>query len=58
MAQKYDIKFLKDPKGAFAPPQGYYWVGQKGFSAANPQAREVIASVYVPWPTSPPSTAR
>lgn len=48
MAQKYDIKFLKDPKGAFAPPQGYYWVGQKGFSAANPQAREVIASVYVP----------
>ncbi|WP_153786675.1 glycine betaine ABC transporter substrate-binding protein [Pseudomonas sp. EMN2] len=48
MAQKYDIKFLKDPKGAFAPPQGYYWVGQKGFSTANPQAREVIASVYVP----------
>lgn len=50
MFQKFDVKFLKDPKGAFAPPQGYYWIGQKGFSASNPQAREVIASVYVPLP--------
>ncbi|MFK3766100.1 glycine betaine ABC transporter substrate-binding protein [Pseudomonas sp. p106] len=48
MAQKFDIKFLKDPKGVFAPPQGYYWIGKKGFSAENPQAREAIASVYVP----------
>ena len=48
MALKYDTKFLKDPKGVFAPAQGYYWIGQKGFSAQNPQAREVIASVYVP----------
>jgi glycine betaine/proline transport system substrate-binding protein len=48
MAQKFDIKFLKDPKGIFAPPQGYYWIGKKGFSAENPQAREAIASVYVP----------
>jgi glycine betaine/proline transport system substrate-binding protein len=48
MAQKFEIKFLKDPKGVFAPPQGYYWIGKKGFSAENPQAREAIASVYVP----------
>lgn len=48
MFQKFDLKFLKDPKGSFAPPQGYYWIGRKGFSADNPQAREVIASVYVP----------
>jgi glycine betaine/proline transport system substrate-binding protein len=48
MAQKFDIKFLKDPKGIFAPPQGYYWIAKKGFSAENPQAREAIASVYVP----------
>ncbi len=48
MFQKFDVKFLKDPKGVFSPPQGYYWIGQKGFSAENPQAREVIASVYVP----------
>ncbi|MBH3426348.1 glycine betaine ABC transporter substrate-binding protein [Pseudomonas alkylphenolica] len=48
MAQKFDIKFLKDPKGVFAPPQGYYWIARKGFSAENPQAREAIASVYVP----------
>ncbi|VVP81546.1 hypothetical protein PS918_02347 [Pseudomonas fluorescens] len=48
MAQKFDLKFLKDPKGVFPPPQGYYWIGHKGFSAEYPHAREVIASVYVP----------
>ena len=48
MAQKFDIKFLKDPKGAFPPPQSYYWIGQKGFSEVNPEAREAIASVFVP----------
>jgi glycine betaine/proline transport system substrate-binding protein len=48
MMQKYDVKFLKDPKGVFPPAQSYYWIGQKGFSAENPHAREVIASVYVP----------
>lgn len=48
MAQKYDVKFLKDPKGVFPPPQGYYWIGHKGFAADYPHAREVIASVYVP----------
>ncbi|TBU77883.1 glycine/betaine ABC transporter [Pseudomonas daroniae] len=48
MTQKFDVKFLKDPKGVFPPPQGYYWIAQKGFSEKNPQAREVIAGVYVP----------
>ena len=48
MAQKFDIKFLKDPKGAFPPPQSYYWIGQTGFSEENPEAREAIASVFVP----------
>ncbi|AYM59723.1 glycine/betaine ABC transporter [Agrobacterium tumefaciens] len=48
MMQRYDVKFLKDPKGVFPPPQSYYWIGQKGFSAEYPHAREVIASVYVP----------
>ncbi len=48
MAQKFDVKFLKDPKGIFPPPQGYYWIGHKGFAEAYPRAREVIASVYVP----------
>jgi glycine betaine/proline transport system substrate-binding protein len=48
MMQKYPMKFLKDSKGIFSPPQGYYWIGKKGFSAEHPQAREVIASVYVP----------
>ncbi|MCV2445861.1 glycine betaine ABC transporter substrate-binding protein [Paracoccus sp. DMF] len=48
MVQKFDTKFLADPKGIFAPPQAYYWIGQKCFSEANPEAREIIASVYVP----------
>ena len=48
MAQKFDLKFLKDPKGVFPPPQGYYWIGNKDFSKENPRAREVMASVYVP----------
>ena len=48
MAQKFDIKFLKDPKGVFPPPQSYYWIGHKGFSADYPHAREIMASVYLP----------
>ncbi|EJN19396.1 ABC-type proline/glycine betaine transport system, periplasmic component [Pseudomonas sp. GM78] len=48
MVQKFDLKFLKDPKAIFPPAQGYYWIGHKGFSAEYPKAREVIASVYVP----------
>jgi glycine betaine/proline transport system substrate-binding protein len=48
MTQKFDVKFLKDPKGIYAPPETYYWIGNKGFSAENPHAREVLASVYVP----------
>ncbi|MFJ5295697.1 glycine betaine ABC transporter substrate-binding protein [Pseudomonas sp. NPDC088368] len=48
MVQKYDVKFLKDPKGVFPPPQGYYWIGHKGFAADYPHARELMASVYVP----------
>jgi glycine betaine/proline transport system substrate-binding protein len=27
MTQKFDVKFLKDPKGVFPPPQTYYWIG-------------------------------
>ena len=48
MVQKFQTKFLADPKGIFAPPQGYYWIGQKGFSETNPEARELIAGVFVP----------
>lgn len=48
MIQKFPVHFLDDPKGVFAPPQAYYWIARKGFSAENPRAREAIASVYVP----------
>lgn len=48
MAQAYDMKFLSDPKAVFPPPQSYYWIGQDGFSAENPAAREALASIYIP----------
>jgi glycine betaine/proline transport system substrate-binding protein len=48
MVQKFDVKYLKDPKGTFSPPQAYYWIAQKGFSEKNPHARETVASVYIP----------
>ena len=48
MTKKFGLKFLKDPKAIFPPLQGYYWIGHKGFAEANPRARELIASVYVP----------
>lgn len=48
MMQKFPVKFLKDPKAVFPPPQSYYWIGKKGFSAENPHAREILASIYVP----------
>ena len=48
MTQKYEMKYLADPKGVFPPPQSYYWIGRKGFSAENPNAREALAGVYVP----------
>ncbi len=48
MVQSYDVKFLQDPQGVFPPPQSYYWIGEAGFSAEHPHARELLASVYVP----------
>jgi glycine betaine/proline transport system substrate-binding protein len=46
--KKYDLKFLKDAKRVFPEPQSYYWIANKGFSAKYPQARELIAGVYLP----------
>ncbi|QXI31065.1 glycine betaine ABC transporter substrate-binding protein [Pseudomonas vanderleydeniana] len=48
MSLKFDVKYLTDSKGVFPPSQTYYWIGQKGFSEKNPQAREAIASIYIP----------
>jgi glycine betaine/proline transport system substrate-binding protein len=48
MMQKYDVKFLADPKGVFPSAQSYYYIGTKGFSEANPAVREQLASIYVP----------
>lgn len=48
MTQKFDTKWLKDPKGVFPAAQSYYWIGQKGFVESHPHAREVLAGIYVP----------
>lgn len=48
MMQRFDVKFLADPLGVFPAAQTYHWIGTRGFSTANPHAREVIAAVYVP----------
>lgn len=48
MIQKFDVRFLADPKHVFAPPQTYYWLAKKGFSEKNAHAREAVASVYIP----------
>lgn len=48
MYQKFEMKFLKDPKAVFAPPCAYHMIAQKGFSDENPEARELVASIYLP----------
>lgn len=48
MFSKYDMKFLADPKGIFAPPQAYHLIAQKGFTEAKPEASEIVGGVYVP----------
>jgi glycine betaine/proline transport system substrate-binding protein len=48
MMQKFPVRFLKDPKGIFAPPQSYYYIAHEGFSAEKPEAREILAGIYLP----------
>ena len=48
MMHKFDVKFLKDPKGIFPSYQSYYWIAKKGFSAAHPEVRTDLATVYLP----------
>jgi glycine betaine/proline transport system substrate-binding protein len=48
MMQKFDVKFLKDPKGVFPTSEGYYFLAPKGFSSENPALRAILATVYLP----------
>lgn len=48
MVQRFDVKFLDDPKSVCAPAQTYYWIGHEGFSKAYPRARNILAGIYVP----------
>lgn len=47
MFEKFDMKFLKDPKGIFAPPQALHIIAQEGFSEENPEARELLAGIFM-----------
>lgn len=47
MVQKFDVKYLKDPKGVFPPYQAYFWLARKGWSQENSHASEVVASVFM-----------
>ena len=48
MVQRFDVKFLADPKNIQEPNQTYFFIARKGFSQEYPMAREIIAGVYVP----------
>lgn len=48
MFQKFDMKFLEDPKHVFSPPTSSNLIAQKGFSAENPEAREILAGIFMP----------
>ncbi|OCC03654.1 glycine/betaine ABC transporter [Labrys sp. WJW] len=48
MFQKFEMKFLADPKHVFSPPQSYNLIAKKGFSEEKPEAREILAGVYLP----------
>jgi glycine betaine/proline transport system substrate-binding protein len=48
MFQKFGMKFLEDPKKVFSPPQSYNVIAQEGFSAENPEAREILAGIFMP----------
>ena len=48
MTQAFDVKFLKDPKHIQQPAQTYYWLGRKGFINDHPEAREIMAGIFVP----------
>lgn len=48
MFSKYDMKFLKDPKRSFAPPCAYHMIAQAGFTKANPEASELLSTIYLP----------
>jgi glycine betaine/proline transport system substrate-binding protein len=48
MFEKFDMKFLEDPKRVFSPPQSYNVIAQEGFSAEKPEAREILAGIFMP----------
>lgn len=48
MFEKFDMKFLADPKHVFSPPTSYNLIAEKGFSEENPEAREILAGIFMP----------
>jgi glycine betaine/proline transport system substrate-binding protein len=48
MVLRFPVKFLDDPKNIQEPNQTYHWIARKGFCEEYPDARQVIASVFLP----------
>lgn len=48
MFEKFEMKFLADPQGVFAPPQSYNLIARNGFSAEKPEAREILSGIFMP----------
>lgn len=48
MVQRFPVRFLADPKNIQEPNQAYQWIAKKGFCEEYPNARQIIASVFLP----------
>ena len=48
MFEKFEMKFLADPQGVFAPPQSYNLIARNGFSTEKPEAREILSGIFMP----------
>jgi glycine betaine/proline transport system substrate-binding protein len=48
MALRFPVKFLEDPKNVQEPNQAYHWIARKGFAEEFPNARQIMASVFLP----------
>ena len=46
--QKYNIKFLKDPKGIYPEAVPQHMMATKGFSQQHPEAAKVLQALYIP----------
>lgn len=46
MFSKYDLKYLKDPKGSFGKGESIHTITKKGFKQENPGANKILDQFY------------